>query len=486
MDIKNNKFVVKYQGLPPQVKASFWFLVCMVLQKGISVITTPIFTRLLGPTNYGEFGLYNSWESIITVFVTLKLTAGVYTQGLVKFEREREEFSVAMQGLSSFIIACYFVVYLLFMNYFNNLFSLNTYEMIAMFVIMWSDAVFSFWLCEQRVDYKYKYLVIVTLVVSVIKPVAGIFAVTHFEDQVTARVVSLAIVSAIFYTPFLFGKIKLKKPFFNKRIWKYALMFNLPLIPHYLSQTVLSKADTIMIGKMIGADKAGIYNLSYSLAMLLLIINSAMMQTMTPWMYKKMRDRRIQDIKGVAYISLMAIACLNLFLIVFAPEIIKIFAPPAFYEAIWVIPPIAMSGVFIFSYDLFASYEFYYEKTIFVMIASIVGAVLNVGLNFIFIPKFGYVAAGYTTLICYVFYAIGHYLFMNRICRYEFDGAKPYNFKMLLLIYAVFLGIGFGIMFTYEHFILRMCIVAALLAVLYFNRKKIMGFIKELAAMRKG
>ncbi len=483
---KKKKIIEKYNKLPIQVKASFWFLFCVILQKGISVLTTPIFTRLLGAANYGEYSLFNSWQGIIAVFVTFRLTYGVYTQGLVKFEDKREEFSVAMQGLSSFIIAIYFIIYLFFSEQFNSLFSLNTYQMLSMFVILWSDAIFSFWLCEQRVDYKYKRLVIITVIVSIIKPLFGIFAVTHFEDQVTARIISIAVVNLLFYTPFIIGKIRIKKPFYSKKIWKYAILFNLPLIPHYLSQTVLNKADVIMIGKIIGSKQAGIYNLSYSLAMLLLIINTAMMQTMTPWMYRKMKSRQIEDIKGIAYLSLIAIAFLNLFLIVFAPEIIKIFAPPEFMEAIWVIPPIAMSGVFIFSYDLFSSYEFYYEKTVFVMTASIVVAIINIVLNLIFINKFGYIAAGYTTLVCYIFYALGHYIFMNKICRIEFEGKKPYDFKILLLIYLTFLLVGFSIMFTYHYFMIRMLYILILISIVFIFRNKLISFAKQMMVLRKG
>ena len=46
----------------------------------------------------------------------------------------------------------------------------------------------------------------------------------------------------------------------------------------------------------------------------------------------------------------------------------------------------------MYSYDLFAKLAFYYEKTGFVMIASVVGAALNVLLNYIFIGKYGYIA----------------------------------------------------------------------------------------------
>lgn len=49
------KLVKKYTDLPIQVKASMWFFVCAFLQKGISFITTPIFTRLLSTSEYLEY-----------------------------------------------------------------------------------------------------------------------------------------------------------------------------------------------------------------------------------------------------------------------------------------------------------------------------------------------------------------------------------------------------------------------------------------------
>ena len=83
----------KYQSLPKQVKASIWFLLCSFLQKGISMITTPIFTRLLSTSQYGQFNVFNSWLSIVTIVVSLNLCYGVYTQGLIKFDKDRAEYS---------------------------------------------------------------------------------------------------------------------------------------------------------------------------------------------------------------------------------------------------------------------------------------------------------------------------------------------------------------------------------------------------------
>ena len=78
------KFWNRYKGFPVQVRASLWFLVCSFLQKGISVITTPIFTRLLSTAEYGRYNVFDSWLRIVTIFVSHHLYSGVYTQGLVK------------------------------------------------------------------------------------------------------------------------------------------------------------------------------------------------------------------------------------------------------------------------------------------------------------------------------------------------------------------------------------------------------------------
>ena len=106
----------KYRSLPVQAKASIWFLICAFLQKGISVLTTPIFTRLLTAAEYGQFNVFNSWLSILQIFISLNLSFGVYAQGLVKFSEDRYVFSSSMQGLSSILSVFWTIIYILFHN----------------------------------------------------------------------------------------------------------------------------------------------------------------------------------------------------------------------------------------------------------------------------------------------------------------------------------------------------------------------------------
>ena len=195
------KIILKYKSFPVQVKASFWFLICSFLQKGISMITTPIFTRLLSTAEYGEFNVFNSWYSIAFIFVSLSLSSGVYTQGLVKYDRQRKIFSSSLQGLTLTLVVLWTVIYLVFLRNFGIIFFLCLqHSMLAMLVMIWTSSAFGFWAAEQRVNYKYRALVVITLVVSIAKPVLGILLVTHSDDKVTMRILGLVLVEVIGYT----------------------------------------------------------------------------------------------------------------------------------------------------------------------------------------------------------------------------------------------------------------------------------------------
>ena len=472
------KLIEKYKGLSIQLRATIWFFVCSVLQRGISVITTPIFTRLLSAEEYGQFNVFNSWLSIITVFVTLQLSAGVYTMGIVKFKEEENVFTSSLQGLNLTLCVVWTGIYLLFQDFWNQLFSLTTVQMLAMMLMIWSCSAFNFWMTTQRNKYQYKLLVIVTLLVSIAKPVIGILFVLYAEDKVTARILGLMLIEVIAYSFAFVVQMVRGKKFCSWKYWKYAVVFNLPLIPHYLAGSVLGSSDRIMIQRMVGMSAAGIYSLAYSVSQVMLMVNEALNKTMSPWLYQKMRTKEYHLMSKVVYSSLGIVAFANLVLIAVAPELVAVFAPAEYYEAIYVIPPISMSVFFNYMYLCFAPFEFYYEKRIWTTIGTFTSAVLNIALNFVFIQIFGYIAAGYTTLICYLINAVMHYYFMRKVCKTYMDDIKPYHAKVLVGISAVFMGIGFLYIPTYGNIFVRYVLTALFVVVLFVKRKQVAEIVK--------
>lgn len=460
-------------------------MVCSFMQRGISMITTPIFTRIMSTEEYGQFNVFNSWFGILTIIVSMSLSQGVYTQGLIKFNDDRPVFSSSLEGLTLALVMAWTLIYLAFHTFWNRLFSLTTVQMLAMLVMIWTGAVFGFWSCEQRVHYSYKKLVTVTILLSVLKPVVGVILVLISKDKVTARILSVVAVELLLFTGLFIAQVRRGRKLFSARYWKYALLFNLPLIPHYLSQIVLNNADRIMIARMIGDSEAGIYSLAYSVSSIIYIFITAFSQAISPWFYQKIKDNRPKDVTPVAYSSMIMMAVISLGLILLAPEAVAIFAPKSYHEAIYIMPPVAMGIFFLYCYDMFAKFAFYYEKTVFVMIVSVTGAVLNVILNYIFIGWYGYMAAGYTTLFCFMIHALGHYYFMRRVCRECCDDQQPYEGKRLLGIIVPFLAAGTGLLATYDYPAIRYGIVLAALIVGIAFRKRIIRSIKGLIEIRK-
>ena len=479
------KLIRKYRELPKTVKASVWFFLCSFLQRGISVITTPIFTRLLSVEEYGQFSVFNSWLGIVTVFVTLRLYYGVYSQGLVKFESDRRRYVSSIHGLLFALVVIWTVIYLIFAPFFNKIFTMTTAQVLAMLLMIWTTGVFNLWAEEQRVDLTYQKLVVVTVIASILKPVVGIILVCNVQDKVTARIIGIAAVESVVYLPLLIGQTKEYPHFISKHYWKYSLKLNIPLVPHYLSQTILSSADRIMIERLVGQGEAGIYGLAYSISLFTALASNALEQTIMPWIYKKIKSNEVEEINKYAIATLLFMGAIILAFIAFAPEVVALFAPQTYSDAIWIIPPVSMSVYFMYMYALFAAFEFYYEKTQFISVGTILSASLNIILNAIFIPLAGYYAAGYTTLVCYIAYCIGHYIFMRKIQMQEFDGRSIYNLKNIVVISIAFILIGFLLMSFYAIPMARYLIVMLMILIAISFKQKITVIFRLLLNARK-
>ena len=479
------KLFDQYRKMPQQVKASLWFVVCGFIQKAISLLTTPVFSRILTTSEYGIFSVYQSWQSIIIIIASLNLASGVYLRGLIKYENDQEEFTASLQSLYLVNFLVVFSVYLLFRTFWNRLFELPTVYVCLIFGDIVFQTAFHFWSARQRVKFQYRALVLLTLVNAVLRPTLGIYAVLHNADKVSARIYSMVIADALVFGIIFFRMYFHKGKVISTKYWKYALAYNIPLVPHYLSQIVLNSSDRIMINQLVDSGKAGIYSLAYSAAAILTIVNQSVLNSYNPWMYQKIRDKEYRNIGKVSCLILILIASLNLVLIICAPEIIAVMAPPSYYEAIWVIPPVAMSVYFMFLYSLFANFEFYFEKTKYMMVASVSGALLNIILNYIFIQKYGFLAAGYTTLVCYLCYSVAHYLLMRAILSRELPNEKIYDMRMIMAISAAFVVLGSGSMLLYNYPIVRYSIVLVFMIFAIIKRRELIRIYKMITSMKK-
>ena len=79
---------MKYRNISVQAKAALWFTICNFLQKGISFIVVPIFTRIMSTEEYGTYTVYISWYQILNIISSLYLFNGVYDNALSLFDED--------------------------------------------------------------------------------------------------------------------------------------------------------------------------------------------------------------------------------------------------------------------------------------------------------------------------------------------------------------------------------------------------------------
>ncbi|MBR4947004.1 MAG: oligosaccharide flippase family protein [Clostridiales bacterium] len=469
----------KYKNMPVQAKASIWYAVCNFFQKGISFIVVPIYIRLLTTGEYGEWNIFQSWRDILIVLASLNLYAGVYTKTLVDNKNDRDRYTSSMQGLGTLITIGLLAVYVFTRAWVNPLIGLNTPYMLLLFLYFIVYPAFSFWGTRQRVEYKYKSMVVVTAIVSLLTPALSLALFFMTELRELALVLGFLIVQCaigiIFYVyHFIKGKC-----FFNKGYWKYAVKFNVPLIPHYLSLIVLGQSDKIMIKYYCGESDAGIYSFPYQIASAINVLITAINGSRVPWMYEQLKAKIYDRIGKITNMLILLMGGIVTFIALLAPEIMLI-GTADYEEAVYVIPVVTLGVFFTFIYDLYASIEFYYGSTKYVMYASVTGAVLNIILNAIFLPVFGYIAAAYTTLICYIIFMLMHYLFARKVIKEQNISTQIYNNKMIFLFSAVITIVGLGCMATYLFLPVRILLIAAVLIAAFILRKKIIGILKSI------
>ena len=73
----------KYSELTVEAKATIWFVICNCIQKGMTVITIPVFTRIMSTEQYGVYSVYHSWMGLLTVIITLNLSAGAFNNAML-------------------------------------------------------------------------------------------------------------------------------------------------------------------------------------------------------------------------------------------------------------------------------------------------------------------------------------------------------------------------------------------------------------------
>lgn len=473
----------KYKNMSAPAKASIWYTICNFFQKGISFIVVPIYVRLLSTSEYGEWSVFQAWVNILIIFASLNLYCGVFTKTLVDIpdSKERDKFTASMQGLGTLTTLTMFVIYLCARERINVAIGLNTKLMLLLFLYFLVYPAFSFWGARKRVEYQYRSMAVITVLVAVSTPGVSLLLLEFTKLRTTALILGYLLVQCIVGVVFFVIQFWKGKTFFKGAYWKYALKFNIPLVPHYLSLIVLGQSDRIMIKHFCSESDAGIYSFAYQIASAIIVLTSAINGSRVPWTYEQLKTGEYDRLRKISNMLVVMVAGIALMVSLLSPEIIGILGTNDYKSAVYVIPIVTLGSFFTFVYDMYATLEFYYGATKYVMYASVTGAVLNIALNAIFIPMFGFIAAAYTTLVCYIVFMLMHYHFSNKVVKMQGGRDSIYDTRKLFMISLVTVVLCAGSMATFTVLLLRMVLIVGLISVCLIKKRT----IKELVLSMK-
>lgn len=463
-----------YAKLSVPAKAAIVYLIVLILQKSLAFITTPIFSKLLTVNEYGEVSVFFSWQELIGIVAMFCLQGGVFNNGMVDFPEDRDKYTFSMLVLSNVLTIITAVVFLPINMWQGNILGLDTVLVALMFMYFIFQPALGFWTTKQRYEYKYKLSSVITLLYCFAAPIVSILFIVIFDrDPVHERLFGYVGTLILIYIPFYIylgykANFKVDTSYFA-----YALKFNIFLIPHYFSMYVLNSSDRIMIKSLQGPREAGLYSMAYTISALIAAITISIQQALSPYIYERCKENEYKKIREITNTVVILILAITVIVVVIGPEVLLLLSTNDYSEAIYVIPSIVIGVFFQSLYSIYASIVFYHKKTKYVMVGSILSSIINIVLNYMLIPKFGYIAAGYTTLFSYALQACIDIWAVKRVV-----GNEPYNLRLILKT-SVF-AISFAVVcpMFYDMWVVRYILLATFIVIVFLKRKRIIEVIK--------
>lgn len=453
-------------------RASLLYFVATLFNKGIAFLTVPIFTRLLSTSDYGIVTTYSSWVDILTVVLSLAL----YMAIRIAFVDYKEEKAAFLNTVITFTLCLSIgvgVLSLLIGRVINGLGSV----IIIMAVIQGTaSALLMDYQQYLMMDFRY---VKRSLYMALPNFLAVLFSILviycmHFDKVYLGRIIPTAIVYFGFGAVIVVTVYRKSRPSINKEYLKYGLAISLPLVFHGIALNILSLSDRTMITVLADASQTGIYSLVYNFSMIAAVLTTALDGAWLPWFMNKVTAGEIQIINKCAsdYIKVMTYAMVALILV--GPEILKLLVDKTYWEGISIIPPIVLANYFIFAYTFYVNVEHIHKKTAGITINTLIAAAINIILNFVFIPKYGYVAAAYTTLVSYIAATVLH-AYCSRKLEKDLFPAKIFGFPLVLILVSFILYYV-----LLDKWIFRWSIMILILSTAAFKeRQTIASFIKK-------
>lgn len=464
------------------IKAGISYTVVNFFTKGSIYFTTPIFTRIMTKEDIGAYSNINAWYQVLIYILTFDMAVSL---GVARFDykEELDKYSASILVYGSGITLIAYGIVLANMEFFCSLFSMPAYAIHIIFFYMLVNPALSVFQTRKMFQFEYKASAAITLLTLGLSVGFSLLLVYSMSNQLMGRVIGNYVPVAIVCVCLYIWTI-VKGKGISLKYLKYAVAISFPMIWHSIAIHLLASGDRIVITKLLGAESNAMYTVAFTTASIASALWNAMNSAWSPWSTEKMNSGDTEMMKKASRGYLLLFAFVVLWLLMLTPDILMIMGGRNYNEAVFVLPPVIVAGVCQFVYSFYVNAEFYLKKQTRIALATVIAAVLNLGLNYLLIPRYGYVAAAYTTLFGYLFLLVFH-----SISLFGLGKKHWYDNRFNYMIVTFFLVMVPITNYLYKQNTIRYILVAALtiitIALAIRFRREIIKFLRNVLGVGK-
>lgn len=465
-----------------------WYLFASIFAKAVGFFLIPIYTRHLTTSEYGILENINTISQFLPVLLSLSIDAA-FVRFFHDYKKDKSQLSLLYSSVFWFVVAFGGIILTLFIAstffWIEDLMEIPVYPYILLGFI---PALFaqlnqlSVRFLEQSLEVRTVSLV--TVITSIVNMGLSVILLVEFDLGVMARLWGIAIAIAVnfIFLIHLFIRRGILRFHFNARMLREALLYSAPLIFMQASNWINAVSDRLIVTKYVDTAAVGLYSLAFQFGFIAFIVGNAVTQVLMPIsMSGLIADKENTKKKMSDYGLLMwyIMIVINMGLLLFSEDVIRLMTDKAFHEAYIAIPILSAPYLFGMQYRFYGVIISYHKKTSFFTLTSLTTATVNLILNFIFVPQYGYLAAAWTTLFSAILYTamiMGFGLSLERMTiqwgRYAVSS-------------VIFIGVILIFNYFAPNFILKvgMFLIASFLLLLSFGeREKILSLLKNTKA----
>lgn len=429
-------------------RSAIWQLAGKFALQGVAFFTTPFFTRLLTPEDYGYTALYTSWLSIISIVIGLQTYGSIANARIEDKIKNLDEYVSSIMTVSLISFVCILTVFAVFNSFFSSIFSIRRDLVILLVVQSFCAYVINFYTTKLDVLKEAKKSACLSFFQALISVLLALVFVTIYKsNKAIVKIYGQAIPIIIIGIVLLLLIYVKGKTFWQKEYINFCFALTLPLVLHAVGGVIFGQTDRIMLQKIIGENELGVYSVTFSLCSVLTIIYSALNSAWGPFYFDYKKNNDITSITEHTKNYLNLFTTLTIGFLFLSPDVFKLMAPEPYWNGIKLIPLFVTAEYFGFLYLFPINFELFCKKTTMMPVGTLLAALLNVIVNFILIPKYGIKGAAIGTILAY----FSRYIFHELIARFIIKEKYDYNYyifipRLILVLFCSALLYFFDIM----------------------------------------